>query len=211
VQVEHVQVAGMKSAGLYAGSSEQVSFVDVESSGNAIGIEMENSVYGDIQASHIHENSVGIFITVLPHLQSRVSRHNRISDTVVENNNAGSANGQFPPHGTGILILAADHVEVEGNILRGHDHAGLEVISLTGDLLQPAMDVGIYPEFFRAEGNSYSANVIDILWDGMGEGNAFDDREVFSDPSVLPTGTWIEPMYRLYWRYLMLFDGGAAP
>jgi hypothetical protein len=193
VQVEHVRVSGMRSAGLYAGSSEGVSFVDVASSGNAIGIDMENSVQGVIEASHVYENSVGIFVTVLPHLPSKVSLKNHITDSIVENNNAGSVNDSNLPAGTGIRIL------------RGHKHAGLEVASLTGDLIQPAMDVGIYPEFFRAEGNSYAANRADILWDGMGKGNAFDDRGATSVPTLLPTGTWIEPMYRLYWRYLMVF------
>ena len=97
-------------------------------------------------------------------------------DNVVENNNLDGETNQNLPHGTGILVLAADYVSVQGNILRGHDNAGLAVYSLTGDFAGNEMDVGVNPEFLSAQDNLYAGISMDIFWDGTGVGNAFDDQ-----------------------------------
>jgi len=202
VRVERVRVTGMASAGVYAGSSEQVSFTEVEASGNAIGIELENSIYSEVKASHAYENAVGIFVALQPHLSSRISLYNKIYDNIVENNNVDGVTTQKLPHGMGILVLAADHVELWGNTVRGHAFAGLAVYSLTGDFAGNEMDVGINPEFLSARDNLYMGNKADVFWDGTGVGNVFDDRTVFSAPAILPSSRWSESMYRIYWRVL---------
>jgi cytochrome c peroxidase len=202
VRVEHVRVTGMTSAGVYAGSSEQVSFTQIESSGNAIGIELENSMHSEVKASHAYDNSVGIFVALQPHLSSKVSLYNKVYGNVIENNNVDSVTTQNLPHGTGILVLAADHVELQGNTIRGHTNAGLAVRSLTGAFAGNEMDVGINPEFLSAHDNLYTGNKLDVFWDGTGVGNVFDDRAVSSAPAVLPSSHWPEPIYRIYWRVL---------
>jgi hypothetical protein len=205
VRVERVKVTGMTSSGVYAGSSEQVSFTGVEASGNAIGIELENSIYSEVSASHAYENGVGIFVAVQPHLSSRVSLYNKVYDNVVENNNYEGMSTQIPPHGTGILVLAADHVELYGNTIRGHTNAGLAVYSLTGAFAGNEMNVGVNPEFLSAHDNLYTGNKLDVFWDGAGVGNVFDDRTMSSTPVILPSSRWIEPMYRIYWRIMNFY------
>jgi len=205
VRVEDVHVTAMKSAGVYVSSSEQVSLLGVDSYNNAIGMELENSVYSTIQSSHAHGNALGIFVLLQPHLQSKVSLNTLLSDNVVENNNAEFLGGQALPDGTGILVLAADDVESRGNTIRGHRRAGLVVVSRTGKLAQTVMDVGIYPDHFAADRNFYAANHADVIWDGGGDGSNFDDETASSVPGVLPSSEWIKPFYRLYWWALRLF------
>ena len=203
--VERVRVTGMRSAGVYVGSSDGISVTGVEAYGNAIGLELENSIHSEVYASHTYENGVGIFVALQPHLPSKVSLYNKVYDNIIENNNIESTMPQEPLGGTGILVLAVDHVEVAGNTLRVHESAGLAVFSLTGDFAGNEMDVGIYPEYLSAYENRYDENKADILWDGTGVGNAFDDKTAVSDPAVLPSSRWADPIYRLYLRIIMLF------
>ena len=158
-------------------------------------------MHSEVYDSHTFENAVGIFIALQPHLPSKVSLYSQVHDNVVENNNLDGETNQNLPHGTGILVLAADHVSVQGNILREHDNAGLAVYSLAGDFAGNKMDVGVYPEYLSAQNNLYSGNHIDIFWDGTGTANAFDDQ-ASSSPRILPSREWAEPIYRIYWRLL---------
>jgi parallel beta-helix repeat protein len=203
VRIEHVKVTGMTSAGVYAGSSEAVSINGVEAFGNAIGIELENSIHSEVFANHVYENTVGIFVALQPHLPSKVSLYNQVYDNVVENNNLDGETSQPLPQGIGILVLAADYVELQGNTVTGHEHAGLAVYSLRGDFAGNEMDVGINPEFLSAQKNLYTGNQVDIFWDGSGVGNVFDDQAT-SSPRILPSSDWVETVYRLYWRLLNL-------
>ena len=202
VRVEHVRVTGMTSAGIYAGSSEQVSIADVDVSGNGIGIELENSIYSMVYASHATENAVGIFIALQSHLPSKVSLYNKVYDNTVENNNLNGRTSQGLPHGIGILVLAADHVELLRNTIHGHENAGLAVYSLRGDFAGNEMDVGVNPEFLSVQDNLYAGNNMDIFWDGAGVGNVFDDQIASSSPRILPSSYWNESLYKLYLRVL---------
>ena len=204
--VNNVRVTGMSSSGVYAGSSEQVHFTSLESHGNAIGIELGNSINSEIRTSHAYENAVGVFIALQPHLSSKISLDNQVIDNVIENNNREVMQDQKLPRGTGVMVLAADHVELKGNTIRDHRNAGLAVYSLTGDFADNKIDVGIYPEYLSAHDNFYAGNKLDVTWDGKGVGNAFDDRAASSSPRILPSSRWDEPIYRIYWRVLNLFS-----
>jgi len=204
VRLERVSVKGMKSAGVYAGSSDDVSITEVDASGNAIGIELENSVEGKIFANQVYENAVGILIALQPHLPSKISLHNQVYKNRIENNNMESVMPQKSLSGTGVLILAADHVELRENSFKGHKYAGFAVYSLTGEFAGNEMDVGVNPEFLSAKDNLYIGNTMDIFWDGSGVGNVFDEHNVFSSPRILPTSSWVEPAYRIYKRVLDL-------
>jgi nitrous oxidase accessory protein NosD len=205
VKIEHVKASGLRLAGVYASSSEQVSITRVEAHRNTIGIELENSIHSEVSASHTYENSVGIFVALRPHLSSKISRYIRVFDNLVENNNFDSYLSSNPLWGKGILVLASDHTEVWGNMIRGHENAGLAVNSLRGEFSDNKMDVGINPDFLYAHDNSYSRNKPDIAWDSAGSGNAFDEQLSSSSPGILPSNQWSGPAYNLYWRLLNFF------
>ena len=190
----------MKSAGVYAGSSEGISIAEVESSGNAIGIELENTLHSEVYASHVYDNGIGVFVALQPHLPSKISLYNQVYDNLIDDNNLESVMPQGPLSGSGILVLAADYVEIQGNTIRGHTHAGLAVYSLSGDFSRNKVDVGIIPEYLSAHDNLYSDNKLDIDWDGTGGGNAFDERIISSNPGILPSSSWNKTFYRIYWH-----------
>ena len=204
-RIERVRVTGMKSAGVYAGSSEDISIAEVESSGNAIGIELENTLRSEVFAGHVYDNAIGVFVALQPHLPSKVSQYNQVYDNLIESNNVESIMSQGPLSGTGILVLAADHVEIRGNTIRDHIHAGLAVYGLSGDFARNKVDVGVIPEYLSAHDNLYSDNKLDIDWDGTGGGNAFDERIISSNPGILPSGSWNKAFYRIYWHMLKVF------
>jgi cytochrome c peroxidase len=205
VRVDHIRGTRMSTAGIYAGSSEEISISEVEAFDNVIGIELENSIHSEVYANHVYENGVGVLIALQPHMPSKISLYNKVYDNVVENNNLDDEPSQNLPCGTGIMVLAADHVSVQGNTLQEHDKAGLAVYSLKGDFAGNEMDVGINPEFLSVNENSYAENQLDIFWDSSGVGNTFDDQIASSSPGILPSKRWAKPVYRMYWRVLQTF------
>jgi cytochrome c peroxidase len=227
VLIERIEGTLMNDAAIYAGKSENVVIRDTLTYGNVIGIELENTVNGEVYNNHAHDNTIGIFIDLLPQLPSKVSMYTKVHDNITENNNGenfgkpGTAVSLIPP-GTGMLILAADHVEVYNNTIRGNKTGGLAVFNLNIGFSEEEIDVGPNPEHNYAhdniyENNGYDADIFvkdmlgggfDIIWDGSGVNNRFDEPSAkTSFPPVLPSSKWPDPVYNLYWRVLNFVVG----
>src|SRR5688572_11015056 len=227
VLIERIEGTLMNDAAIYAGKSENVVIRDTLTYGNVIGIELENTVNGEVYNNVAHDNTIGIFIDLLPQLPSKVSIYTKVYDNISENNNGenfgkpDTAVALIPP-GTGILILAADHVEVYNNTIRGNKTVGLAVFNLTIGFSEEEIDVGPNPEHNYAhdniyENNGYDADIFvkdmlgqgfDIVWDGSGINNRFDEPNAqTSFPPMLPTSKWSDPAYNLYWRLLNFVVG----
>jgi cytochrome c peroxidase len=227
VLIERIEGTLMNDAAIYAGKSENVVIRDTLTYGNVIGIELENTVNGEVYNNHAHDNTIGIFIDLLPQLPSKVSMYTKVHDNITENNNGenfgkpGTAVSLIPP-GTGMLILAADHVEVYNNTIRGNKTAGLAVFNLNIGFSEEEIDVGPNPEHNFAHDNIYENNGydadkfvkdmlgdgFDIIWDGSGVNNRFDEPSAkTSFPPVLPSSKWPDPVYNLYWRLLNFVVG----
>ena len=222
VLIERIEGTLMNDAAIYAGKSKDVIIRDTETYGNVIGIELENTVNGEVYNNYAHDNTIGIFIDLLPQLPSKVSLNTKVYDNISENNNGdnfgkpGTAVALIPP-GTGILILAADHVEVYDNTIRGNKTAGLAVFNLTIGFSPEEIDVGPNPEHNYAHNNIYENNGydadpfvknmlgrgFDIIWDTTGGDNRFDEPNASSSfPPALPGSGWPNPVYNVYWRLL---------
>jgi parallel beta-helix repeat protein len=219
VLIERIEATLMNDAAIYAGKSQDVIIRDTLTYGNVIGIELENTVNGEVYNNYAHDNTVGIFIDLLPQLPSKVSLYTKVHDNVSENNN-GENFGRpdtavaLIPSGTGLLILAADEVEVYNNTIRGNKSGGLAVFNLTIGFDVNEIDVGPNPEHIYAHGNIYENNGydadpfvrnmlgkgFDIIWDGSGGDVHFDEKFESSFPPVLPRTSWSQPLYNLYWR-----------
>jgi len=219
VLIERIEATLMNDAAIYAGKSMDVIIRDTETYGNVIGIELENTVNGEVYNNHAHNNTVGIFVDLLPQLPSKVSLNTKVHDNISENNNGdnfskpGSSQSLIPP-GTGMLILAADQVEVYNNTITGNKTGGLAVFNLTIGFDTNEIDVGPNPEHVYAHGNTYDHNGydadpfvtnmlgrgFDIIWDGTGGDNYFDENVTSSFPPILPKKSWPQPLYNLYWR-----------
>jgi len=226
VLMERIEATLMNDAAIYAGKSENVVIRETETYGNVIGIELENTVNGEVYNNHAHDNTVGIFIDLLPQLPSKVSLYTKVHDNISENNNgknfapAGSNQGLIPP-GTGMLVLAADEVEIYNNKITGNKTGGLAVFNLTIGFATNEIDVGPNPEHVYAHGNTYEnngfdadpfvkdmlGNGFDIIWDTTGADNHFDEEVSSSFPPILPKKSWPQPLYNLYWRVMNFVVG----
>jgi len=221
VLIERIEATLMNDAAVYAGKSQDVEIRDTLTYGNVIGIELENTVNGNVHDNYAHDNTVGIFVDLLPQLPSKVSLNTKVYNNISENNNGenfgkpGTAVALVPP-GTGMLILAADQVEIYDNTITGNKTGGLAVFNLTIGFSENEIDVGPNPEHVYAHGNTYENNGydadpfvtkmlgrgFDIIWDANGADNYFDEKASSSFPPVLPKKSWPQPLYNLYWRLM---------
>ena len=211
VVIERVTVSGVDDAGIYAGQSENVIVRDSTAFGNVIGIELENTLGGEVYNNHLYGNSNGILIVLLPQLTSKISSGTKIYNNVVEDNNIANfapegATARIVPPGSGILLIGADDNEVYDNTITGNKTAGLAIFSLTGTgaFNENELDVGPLAENNYAHDNHYENNGYDpdpvvaelgipagdILWDTTGANNRFDEAGATSFPPVLPGGGW---------------------
>ena len=226
VLIERVEVTGVKDAGIYVGQSEDVIARDNEVYGNVIGIEMENTVGAEVYGNYAHGNTLAISIVLLPQLTSKVSLNTRVYDNRVEDNNLpnfalpGTA-ASILPSGSGIAVLSADNVEVFNNTIRDHKTAGLGIFHIGIGFEPERINVPANPEnnFIHdniLENNGYAPDALiadlgipgaDILWDGTGANNRFDQPGASSFPPALPRGWWPEFLYNVYWRVLDFVTG----
>jgi len=229
VIIERIEATLMNDAAIYAGKSMDVIIRDTETYGNVIGIELENTVNGEVYNNYAHDNTVGIFVDLLPQLPSKVSLNTKIYDNISENNNGknfartGSSAALIPP-GTGMLVLAADEVELYNNTITGNKTGGLAVFNLTIGFDENEIDVGPNPEHVYAHDNTYENNGydadpfvknmlgkgFDIIWDTNGADNYFDETVASSFPPMLPKTSWPQPLYNLYWRVMNFIVGLAG-
>lgn len=232
VLVERVTVTGVDDAGIYAGQCENVIVRDSTVYGNVLGIELENTLGGEIYNNHAYDNTLGILIILLPQLTSKISSGARIYNNVIEANNHENsapegATARIAPPGTGILIVASDNNEVYDNKIRDNKTAGLAVFSLTGTgtFDEDEIDVGPLPEGNYAYNNTYANNGYDpdpvvsdlgipagdILWDTSGANNRFDEPGATGGfPPLLPGNSWPSFLQRAYGNLLNFVIGLVA-
>ncbi len=224
VLVEKVVASGVNDAAVYAGQCMNVVVRDSEVFGSVIGIELENTINGEAYNNYAHDNSLGIFVVVLPQLSSKVSRNSLVYNNRLENNNIdnfadeGMAAALVPP-GVGILSLGADDVEIYNNTVSDHRTTGIAVFSLTAAYDQNEIDVGPNPENNWIHDNTYSNNgydpvefvrnlgipVGDTLWDGSGWNNRFNETDYNPGfPLILAKDEWPDWRKRLHWNTINL-------
>src|SRR5690606_19349878 len=226
VLIERVTVSGVNDAGIYAGQSENVIVRDSTAFGNVIGIELENTLGGEVYNNHLYDNSNGILIVLLPQRTSKISSGAIIHDNLVENNNLANgapegAVARIVPPGTGILIIGSDNNEVFNNTITGNKTAGVAVFSLTGtgSFNENELDVGPLAEGNYVHDNNFDHNGYDpdpivaelgipsgdILWDTSGADNRFNEPGASSFPPLLPGDGWpgfVRNAYGNVWRVL---------
>ncbi len=230
VLIEHVEVTGVDDAGIYAGQCENVIVRDSVVYGNVLGIELENTINGEVYNNHAYDNTLGLLIVLLPQLTSKISANTLVYDNLIENNNLANfapegAIARIAPAGTGMLLLATDNAEVYNNTITGNKSTGIGLFSLTGTGAFDAdeIDVGPLSEGNWIHDNIYENNaydpdqfvkdlgipVGDILWDGSGSNNRFND-DVPSFPPLLPGDGWPGFIQRGYGNILSFVIGLVA-
>jgi parallel beta-helix repeat protein len=128
--VEHNVVSGIADAAIYVGMSDNVHVAYNEVFDSVAGIEIENSRHAIVESNFVYNNTGGVLAFITPGLPIKTTydviiRNNWISDNNTPNFGApGSTVGGIPA-GTGIMIMAADDVVIEGNIITNNKTVGI--------------------------------------------------------------------------------------
>ena len=222
VLVERVEASGVDDAAIYAGQCRDVIIRDSIAHGSVLGIEIENTINGQAYNNHVYNNTLGILVTVLPQLTSKVSVDTKVFNNLIEDNNhvnfaKPNTAAAIAPAGTGILSLAADNVEIFGNTIRNNKTTGIGIFGLGIAYDSAEIDVGPTPEDNKIWGNTYENNaydpdkfvadlgipVGDILWDGSGAGHAFNEFDFERGfPLVFPSEGWSLQLRRIHHHFI---------
>lgn len=149
VLIEGCEARGASDAGIYVGQSKHIIVRRCKAYENVAGIEIENSLHAEVYENEAYDNTGGILVFDLPDLKLKKGGHCKVYNNIVRNNNTanfapkGNIVGKVP-QGTGILLLAANHVEVFQNKILNNQTIQTGIISyyITEN---PIRDSSYYP------------------------------------------------------------------
>jgi len=134
VTIDSCEARGASDAGIYVGQSRDIVVSHCRAFENVAGIEIENSVNAEVHHNEAFRNTGGILVFDLPDLPVKKGGHCRVYQNRIHDNNLanfapkGNIVGTVP-QGTGILLLAANHVEVFQNEIRDNRTLGTCIAS----------------------------------------------------------------------------------
>jgi parallel beta-helix repeat protein len=134
--IAYNKISGIEDAAIYVGMCDNVDVKYNEVFDSVAGIEIENSRHSLVEANYVHNNTGGILAFITPGLPIKTTfdviiRNNFIVDNNTPNFGAPGSIVSGIPAGTGILVMAADDVKIEGNIITGNNTAGIIVTDLS--------------------------------------------------------------------------------
>ena len=158
VMIDGCEARGASDAGIYVGQSNYIIVKNSKAYENVAGIEIENSMYADVFDNEATNNTGGILIFDLPDLVQKKGGYIRVFRNNVHHNNhvnfapKGNIVGKVP-QGTGVMILATNHVDVFENKISNNITASTAVVSyyITEN---PIKDSSYYP--FPTQINIYN-------------------------------------------------------
>ena len=133
--VEYNVISGIEDAAIYIGMCDNVDVRFNEVFDSVAGIEIENTRHALVEGNYVYNNTGGILAFITPGLPIKTTYDVIIRSNFIVNNNhpnfgePGSLVASIPP-GTGILIMAADDVVIEDNIISGNDNSGIAIVDL---------------------------------------------------------------------------------
>ncbi|GHA20108.1 hypothetical protein GCM10008090_32480 [Arenicella chitinivorans] len=144
--VEHNVISGIEDAAIYVGMSDNVHVAHNRVFDSVAGIEIENSRHAIVENNYVHNNTGGILAFITPGLPIKTTydviiRNNFIVGNNHKNFGAPGSTVAGIPAGTGILIMAADDVIVEDNLISDHKTAGILIVDHAN-----AANISIDPE-----------------------------------------------------------------
>ncbi|MBT4519541.1 MAG: cytochrome-c peroxidase [Halieaceae bacterium] len=131
--VELNVISGIEDAAIYVGMSDNIQVAYNEVFDSVAGIEIENSRHSIVEGNYVYNNTGGILAFITPGLPIKTTydvivRNNWISGNNTRNFGApGSTVGGIPA-GTGIMVMAADDVVIENNIITNNKTIGIMVV-----------------------------------------------------------------------------------
>lgn len=203
--IERNLVTGSDDAAIYVGQSQDVSIQGNQVGDSTIGIEVENSARIAVRQNRASGNSIGVFVQVSPLRTVKATEEVVVERNVLEANNRPNPVTDptellsHVPSGMGLLIIAADRVTAEQNVVSRNDSAGIALGRMPAELA--ALDPAVNPLPDRAviKDNVLAQNGrrpdpklaplpgADLLWDTSGADNCWADNHVrTSFPQTLP-------------------------
>lgn len=169
--ISHNILSGIEDAAIYVGMCDNVDVRNNEVFNSVAGIEIENCRYSLVEDNYVHDNTGGILTFITPGLPIKDCHHVIIRNNFVVNNNhenfaiKGSLVASLPK-GTGIIVMAADDVVIENNIVQGNNNAGIVVTDLSfGAQISKDMEVEPYPDRIMILDNIMLNNGADPMGD----------------------------------------------
>lgn len=139
VQCEQVLIdsciaIGASDAGIYVGQSKHIVVKNCTAYQNVAGIEIENSLYAEVYNNLATGNTGGILVFDLPDLIQKRGGYASVHDNIIKENNLSNfaPKGNIVakvPKGTGIMLLAANNVELYNNQIINNATMGVGIIS----------------------------------------------------------------------------------
>lgn len=132
VLIEDSEAFGSSDAGLYVGQTEDCIVRNNVAYENVAGIEIENSSRCEVHGNEAYDNTAGILVFELPGIE-RHGDSTLVHDNIARDNNlpnfARDGIVEKVPAGIGVMILAANQVEVRDNEITGNASSGIVLVS----------------------------------------------------------------------------------
>ncbi len=131
--VEYNVVSGIEDAAIYVGMSDNIHVAHNDVFDSVAGIEIENSRHAIVENNYVHNNTGGILAFITPGLPIKTTYDVIIRNNFIVGNNhpnfgaPGSTVAGIPP-GTGVLVMAADQVVIESNIISDNKNTGILIV-----------------------------------------------------------------------------------
>lgn len=149
VLIDGCEARGASDAGIYVGQSKNIIVRHSKAYENVAGIEIENSLYADVHDNEATNNTGGLLVFDLPDLIQKKGGHVRLFNNNIHHNNhvnfapKGNIVGKVP-QGTGLMIMATNHVEIFNNQITNNITAGTAIVSYY-IAEKPIKDSSYYP------------------------------------------------------------------
>lgn len=123
-------LSNIADAAIYVGMSDNIDVIANEVFDSVAGIEIENTRHSLVEGNYVHDNTGGILVFITPGLPIKTTYDTIIRRNFIVNNNhenfgAPGSTVAGIPAGSGIIIVAADDVVIEDNIITGNESFGI--------------------------------------------------------------------------------------
>ncbi len=131
--IDYNVLSGIEDAAIYVGMCDNIHVAHNEVFANVAGIEVENSRHVIVENNVAYDNTAGLLAFVIPGLPIKTTADVIFRNNIVYGNNrknfgaVGSVIAGVPA-GTGVLIMAADDVVLDRNIIRDHKNIGIAIL-----------------------------------------------------------------------------------